>query len=82
MARGWESKSVEAQQAETDAGAFPPRPSLSPDEANLLHRLDGLQLSRRHVLSQMETARNAHHRIMLQRALAELDRQIEALKSS
>jgi hypothetical protein len=82
MARGWESKSVEAQQAEAAEGRSEPKPRRSPLEVHQLHRLQGLQLSRRRVLHQIEAAQNPRHRDMLLHALAELDRQIQALESS
>ena len=82
MARGWESKAVEAQQAEAAEGRTEPKPRLSPREGNHLHHVQGLQLSRRRVLQQLEAAQNARHRDLLQHALEELDRQIQALGSS
>jgi hypothetical protein len=82
MARGWESKSVEAQQAEAAEGSSEPKPRLSHLEVHQLHRLQGLQLSRRRVLHQLDAAQNPRHRDMLLLALAELDRQIQALESS
>jgi hypothetical protein len=81
MARGWESKSVEAQQAEAEEGRSEPKPRLTPVEVDQLHRLQGLQLCRLHTLHQLEAAQNSRHRDMLRHALAELDRQIQALES-
>jgi hypothetical protein len=82
MARGWESKSVEAQQAEAAQGRSEPKPRLTSVEVDQLHRLQGLQLSRQHILHQLEAAQNSRHRDMLLHALAELDSQIQALESS
>lgn len=82
MARGWESKSVEAQQADAAEGRSEPKPRLTSLEVDRFHRLQGLQLSRQRVLQQLESAQNPRHRDMLQQALAELDRRIQALESS
>ena len=82
MARGWESKSVEAQQAEAAESRTTPKRRLSFEQANQLHQIDGLQLSRRRVLHQLETVQNPRHREMLKQALADLDLQIKALESS
>jgi hypothetical protein len=78
MARGWESKSVEEQQSQ--AASEPktgPRPT--PDQLARQHQRQGLLLSRSRVLQQLETAQNAHHRQMLEGALADLDAQIARL---
>jgi hypothetical protein len=77
MARGWESKSVEAQQME--ASAEKPaslRKQLSPEEAASARRKAVLVLSRKHVAKQLEIATNPRQRNMLETALADLDRQI------
>ena len=78
MARGWESKSVEAQQADA-ADRKSPRRILTPEQASLLRQLEGLHLSRQHTLRQLEAARDPRHRSMLEQSLAELDRRILAL---
>ncbi len=78
MARGFESKSVEEQQAEAkrepNAGQ-----SLSPEQAERRRKRDGLLLSRKNVQQRLESASNATHRQMLEGALADLDRQIAEL---
>lgn len=81
MARGWESKSVEAQQADAAEGRPEPKPRLTPLEVDQLHRLQGLELSRQSVLHRLESVKNPRHRDVLRNALAELDRQIQALES-
>lgn len=81
MARGWESKSVEAQQAEAAEGSSELKPRLTPLEVDQLHRLQGLQLSRQRVLHQLEAVQDPRHRDLLRSALAELDRRIQALES-
>jgi hypothetical protein len=80
MARGFESKSVEEQQAE--ARREPAQNQrLTPDEMEGRRKLDGLTLSRKSVQSQLNSATNPAHRQMLEKALAELDRQIAELGS-
>jgi hypothetical protein len=79
MARGWESKSVEAQQAEASESKGPIKPVLSPAEKVNFQKKEGLLLDRTRVLQQLEGATNQHYRVMLQDALTELDRKIAAL---
>jgi hypothetical protein len=81
MARGWESKSVEEQQAESSLQKQPAGKRLSPLEAVRFRQLEGLQLSRQRVLQQLQCANDARLRHMLEQALADLDRQIEAARS-
>ena len=77
MARGWESKSVEQQQEELTSSARPLRKQLTPEQVTEQQRLDGLQLSRQHILQQLEVSSNPQHRAMLERALADLDAQLK-----
>jgi hypothetical protein len=80
MARGWESKAVEAQQAEaSESAALPPQPPLSPADKLKLQKREGLLLDRKRVLQQLEGTSNQQYRTMLQNALAELDRRIASL---
>ena len=78
VARGWESKSVEEQQAQAATPATP-KPSLTPAQIASQHQRQGLMLSRQRVLQQLEAAQNARHREILQRALADLDAQLARL---
>ena len=79
MARGWESKSVEQQQEQlsSSASAPPLRKQLTPEQISEQQRRDGLQLSRQHILQQLEVSSNPQHRAMLEAALAELDAQLK-----
>jgi pantothenate synthetase len=77
MARGWESKSVEAQQAEAADNNKEPKQRLRAEQAARVRELEGLHLSRNRVLQQLETARAARLREMLTAALRELDKQIQ-----
>jgi DNA-binding ferritin-like protein len=81
MARGWESKSVEAQQAEAADNKKESRTRLTAEQAAQIRRREGLQLSRRRVLQQLEAAADPRRRDMLTAALAELDKQIHILES-
>jgi DNA-binding ferritin-like protein len=80
MARGWESKSVEAQQAEAADNETKPMPRLTPDQAARVRQLEGVRLSRKRILQQLEAAHDARHRDMLTAALAELDKQLHLLE--
>jgi hypothetical protein len=73
MARGWESKSVEAQQAEASDKSAKPRPKLSSEEAARWREKESLRLSRQRVLQQLEVSQNPRHRKLLEDSLATLD---------
>ena len=79
MARGWESKSVEEQQAQAASPAAKAGPRPTPGQLARESHRQGLVLSRSRVLQQLETAQNPHHRQMLEHALAALDAQIAQL---
>jgi hypothetical protein len=79
MARGWESKSVEAQQAEASEEKHRSGPRMSSEQAARQRQIEGLGLSRQRVLQQVVAARDPRHKQMLEKALADLDRQIEDL---
>jgi len=81
MARGWESKSIEEQQAEAATERTSPRARLTPEQASLIRKVEGLRLSRQRVLQQIQDAHDPRLRQMLQQALADLDRQIDAATS-
>jgi hypothetical protein len=78
MARGWESKSVEEQQAATMAPT-PMKQQLTPDQMARQRQAEALVLSRKHVLQQLQSARNPRHRQMLELALADLDAKLTSL---
>ncbi len=79
MARGWESKSVEAQQAEASEKSAKGREKLSPEAAALARERDVLVLSRKRVLQQMEAVRDSRHQQVLKEALADLDMRLRRL---
>ncbi len=72
MARGWESKSVEEQQAAAIVSTEL-KQQLTPEQLARKRKLEALQLSRSRVLQQLRSAQNPIHRQMLEKALAELD---------
>jgi hypothetical protein len=76
MARGWESKSVEAQQAEAGVKSAKVRTRLSAEDAARLRERESLRLSRQQVVEQLAAAQNQRHRELLQTALAELNRKL------
>lgn len=76
MARGWESKSVEAQQAEASENSAKPGPAMTAEEAAHWRKRESLRLSRQVVLQQLEASTNPRHRKLLQDALADLDEKL------
>ncbi|HXY77646.1 MAG TPA: hypothetical protein VEH47_02450 [Candidatus Acidoferrales bacterium] len=80
MARGWESKSVEQQQAEMLEQRRTARAPVSPDEQQRNRRRENLLLSRKRLTQQLQAADNTRHRQMLEQAIAELDRQLSSFK--
>ena len=81
MARGWESKSVEAQQAEAGDRAANPRPRLTPEDAARARNLETLRHSRQRVLQQLERAQNPRHHQLLQDELSALDARLKQLET-
>ncbi len=77
MARGWESKSVEAQQAEASDKSAKPRPKMSAEEAVRWRQKEALRLSRQRVLQQLEASQNPRHRKLLEDTLADLDSKLK-----
>jgi hypothetical protein len=79
MARGWESKSVEAQQdaaldrSAKGSAAVPADPARSSARVTLM-------LARNKALSDLQHACAPAHRAMLERAIADLDARIAALE--
>ncbi len=80
MARGWESKSVQEQQAEKLESGRAPGRRLSPQEKRRNRKREGLLLSRRRLEQQLAAASHPKHRQMLQQAIADLDRELSALE--
>ncbi len=79
MARGWESKSVEDQQADREH-ARPAGVPVSPEEAARHAQRQTLALTRARALADLAVARSPAHRAMLEAALRALDDQLVALE--
>jgi hypothetical protein len=79
MARGWESKSIESQQADASVDRATKKP-LSPEALAIDARRRELTLARARVAADMERATAPAHRQMLTTALADLDERIGALQ--
>jgi hypothetical protein len=77
MARGFESKDVEYQQAEAER-AKELRPALSADERAALDRRRTIELALARAKSDLATARSPAHRDMLEQAIAALERQLNS----
>jgi hypothetical protein len=75
MARGWESKSVEAQ---IETAQTVQTRQMRPSERDRMR--EGLLLTRIKVASDLKVSRNPRHRQILEQALQHLDREIEFLK--
>ncbi len=79
MARGWESKSVEDQIAEAEQRKLAATtPKLSPAEIEQRERIANLQMARSRLLEQLSRVRSAAHQQMLERALADIEAQLNA----
>jgi len=83
MARGFESKSVESnrQDAEDERAARGNRKRPDIHEIERRQKREGLELSRRRIVHEMETA-NERRRASLNAALAHLDGELAKLSSS
>ena len=79
MARGWESKSVEAQQDARERAAADRPSGVSPEEAARVERRRTLELTRTRALADLATASSPAHRQMLEAAIRALDEQLQAL---
>jgi len=81
MARGWESKDVEAQLEEKKA-VPQTQDNKIPKSTEQIRREQerrGLQLSRTRILNDLESATHPNHRKSLEAALEHLDRKIADL---
>jgi hypothetical protein len=79
VVRGWESKSVEDQQSQYAESRSHLDRKLAPDELAKRHVKDGLVLTRKGVIHQLEDAQNPGRRAMLESALSHLDDEIARL---
>ena len=77
MARGWESKSVEAQMEEA-ATTSSNKPRLSPKQIEAQQKRETLMLTKKKLAGDLERSSNPRHQEMLRQALAEVDKKLEA----
>ncbi len=82
MARGWDSKSVEAQvEAATKEPALPENgKKRTPEQLETLRERRNLELARAKVVGQLSASQNPRYTEMLNRALSELDQRLAAFK--
>jgi len=80
MARGWESKAVEAQIEEKETAVAEQVKSRTVDEVQQSIELRNLELARAKVARELTSSQNERYTQMLQQSLADLDKKIEALK--
>jgi hypothetical protein len=78
MARGWESKSVEAQQDEASRDRVR-KPHLTPEQRTTAERRATLELARAKSAADLGRATAPHHRRMLEAAIKALDSQLAGL---
>ena len=80
MARGWESKDVESQLASRENMAAPGKARKAQDQLEKDRERANIQLSRIHIINDLETATHPNHRKQLEAALAHLDHKLAELK--
>lgn len=78
MARGWESKAIESQQADAAGRGQVRRGGPAPDPVRESRRRE-LLLARARMTDDLSRAGAAAHREMLQRAISALDERLAAL---
>lgn len=78
MARGFESKDVEFQQAERER-ARDLRPSLTPEQRESASRRGQIQLALTQKRSELQLACAKPHRAMLEQAIATLEAELASL---
>jgi len=78
MARGWESKSVAAQidVAENRSQRAPKQKAISLERLERIRKKETILLSRTRIMRELESAQNPRYRVVLEKALADLDAQL------
>ena len=81
MARGWESKSVEAQ-IESAAGKKNGhhKQELTPEQIERLRAKENLELSRTRIQRELATSANPRYQEILRKALADLESKLAQLE--
>ncbi len=77
MARGWESKSVEAQQESRETSGADARPALSPEEAARVQHRQALELALARAQADLAIATRPAHQRMLESAIRSLRQQLQ-----
>lgn len=83
MARGWESKSVEAQidMAGQHTHGAVLRKKHDPQQLELIRQKETILLSRTRVLHELNTAQNPRYKAVLCKALADLDAKLSTINA-
>jgi hypothetical protein len=79
MARGFESKDVEFQQAEAER-AKSVGPELTPAERTMREKRHSIELALSRARSDLANARSSAHRQMLERAIAALEAKLNEIE--
>jgi hypothetical protein len=79
MARGWESKDVEAQVESTETKKSPNDRQKSAEQQLREQSIRDLKLSRTRITNDLASATHPNHRKSLEAALAHLDKKIAEL---
>jgi hypothetical protein len=82
MARGFESKQIEAQQEEATRGRDASHPKISPAERATRERQQTLRLTRARAEADLSRATVPAHRRMLEQAIEALNAQLQELTTS
>ncbi|MBN1568224.1 MAG: hypothetical protein JXA73_10285 [Acidobacteria bacterium] len=79
MARGWESKSVEAQIEEAGSAVSGIGYASRKEPVELRYKREGLMLQRSRILQEIEAARNPRYRSMLDELLNHVELELAGL---
>jgi len=83
MARGWESKSVEAQTDEAESLRSADLENVpDPETLELIRKKETILLSRIRVVRDLKSAQNPRYKALLNKALLDLDAQLAAFASN
>jgi len=83
MARGWESKSVEAQIDEAESHRSAALKKIaSREELEVLRKRETILLSRTRVVRELNNAQNPRYKEVLNKALADLEAQLSTFAAS
>jgi hypothetical protein len=81
MARGFESKSVQEQWQDAEAAAeLKTKPRREPQQIELDKKREALELSRHHIMHDLETTTSETRKASLRAALAHLESELSKLR--